>query len=203
MNLVTTMLLNILNNPQSSTVDCDIAKYIIENHETINNLSISELSDKINVSISQVSRFVRTLGIDSYSDFKDALEFHGSQARHSYIQKELIEPSMYQKLVNDEIAYVYHNFDDKQLDNIISDLHKYHKIAIFGILNSDNAAKELQYNLISKGKLCISYTNFKDQIEFIKNADNETLIIIFSISGDYVQTDGYSRFYHTYDCFKQ
>ncbi|HRM91233.1 MAG TPA: MurR/RpiR family transcriptional regulator, partial [Thomasclavelia ramosa] len=60
MNLVTTMLINVINNSHNSVVDCDIAKYLIANHENINSLSISELAKNTNVSISQVSRFVRS-----------------------------------------------------------------------------------------------------------------------------------------------
>ena len=46
MNLVTTMLINVINNSHNSVVDCDIAKYLIANHENINSLSISELAKK-------------------------------------------------------------------------------------------------------------------------------------------------------------
>ena len=67
MNLVTTMLINVVNNSHNSVVDRDIAKYLIANHENINSLSISELAKNTNVSISQVSRFVRSLGIESFS----------------------------------------------------------------------------------------------------------------------------------------
>lgn len=55
MNLVTTMLINVINNSHNSVVDRDIAKYLIANHENINSLSISELAKNTNVSISQVS----------------------------------------------------------------------------------------------------------------------------------------------------
>ena len=35
MNLVTTMLINVINNSHNSVVDRDIAKYLIANHEKI------------------------------------------------------------------------------------------------------------------------------------------------------------------------
>lgn len=85
MNLVTTMLINVINNSHNSVVDRDIAKYLIANHENINSLSISELAKNTNVSISQVSRFVRSLGIESFSDFKEALVYHGEQKNYSII----------------------------------------------------------------------------------------------------------------------
>ena len=51
MNLVTTMLINVINNSHNSVVDRDIAKYLIANHENINSLSISELAKNTNVSL--------------------------------------------------------------------------------------------------------------------------------------------------------
>ena len=183
-------------------VDRDIAKYLIANHENINSLSISELAKNTNVSISQVSRFVRSLGIESFSDFKEALVYHGEQKRHTGLQREIIDYRVYQKMVTEEITYFYQNFDESRVDKLVYDFYKYPKIAIFGILNSDNGAKELQYNLIGWGKICISYTNFQDQLDFIKSADSNTLIVIFSFSGSYVMKNGYSRFYHTYDYLK-
>lgn len=156
MNLVTTMLINVINNSHNSVVDRDIAKYLIANHENINSLSISELAKNTNVSISQVSRFVRSLGIESFSDFKEALVYHGEQKRHTGLQREIIDYRVYQKMVTEEITYFYQNFDESRVDKLVYDFYKYPKIAIFGILNSDNGAKELQYNLIGWGKICIS-----------------------------------------------
>ena len=84
MNLVTTMLINVINNSHNSVVDRDIAKYLIANHENINSLSISELAKNTNVSISQVSRFVRSLGIESFSDFKEA---RGAKATYRFTKR--------------------------------------------------------------------------------------------------------------------
>ena len=130
MNLVTTMLINVINNSHNSVVDRDIAKYLIANHENINSLSISELAKNTNVSISQVSRFVRSLGIESFSDFKEALVYHGEQKRHTGLQREIIDYRVYQKMVTEEITYFYQNFDESRVDKLVYDFYKYPKIAI-------------------------------------------------------------------------
>ena len=59
MNLVTTMLINVINNSHNSVVDRDIAKYLIANHENINSLSISELAKNTNVSSKPICTIVR------------------------------------------------------------------------------------------------------------------------------------------------
>lgn len=80
MNLVTTMLINVINNSHNSVVDRDIAKYLIANHENINSLLISELAKNTNVSISQVSRFVRSLGLNLFLILKKPWYITGSKS---------------------------------------------------------------------------------------------------------------------------
>ena len=50
-------------------------------------------------------------------------------------------------MVTEEITYFYQNFDESQWINL-SMILQISKNSNFGILNSDNGAKELQYNLI-------------------------------------------------------
>ena len=60
MNLVTTMLINVINNSHNSVVDRDIAKYLIANHENINSLSISSEKYKcFNIASKPICTIVR------------------------------------------------------------------------------------------------------------------------------------------------
>ena len=50
-----------------------IADYILANYEETKYMSISSLAEKINVSESMITKFVRTLGVRGYQDFKVCL----------------------------------------------------------------------------------------------------------------------------------
>lgn len=203
MNLILMMLLDYMNNPHISIVDYTIAKYIVHHYTLIFDISINELADLLEVSISQISRFVRHIGFSSFQEFKEATRYHGENQRHSMIQKsKKLDMDIYQKYIQEETQYFFTYFDKSSLNNLVKDFHKFDKIALFGILNSGNAARELQYNLAFSGQLCISITEFQAQLSFIKNADSKTLIVIYSLSGEYVLDNDYSRYYHTIQTLK-
>lgn len=195
MNLVISLLVNLVNNPKINVVDRHIAIYLINNYKTVNMDTITILAKSLQVSISQLSRFVKNIGFSSYGEFKDAISYHGDTKRHSDLQHGLVDIDDYQRLVTEEINYFYSNFDSSKLSNLIDDLYKTNDVALFGLLNSNNAAKELQYNLMRLNKICISYDNLMAQLNYLKNAKKDTLVIIFSLSGQYVLDNDYSRYY--------
>lgn len=195
MNFIVTSLLQIIDNPHASTVDQQIATFIIKNHMQIKDLSITELSQQIGVSISQMSRFVKSIGLSSYSDFKELLIYHGHISRHTCVQKGNIGSDEYFQKVHEEMHYFFKQFHLSDMKQLVHNLHNYSKVALFGILNSGNIAKELQYNLISRQKICYCYESLNDQLDFIKKANSDTLIVIFSMSGGYVLDNSYVRHY--------
>lgn len=52
-------------------------------------------------------------------------------------------------------------------------------------MQSENIALNLQFDLQTSGKILFTCIKFINQVEYIQNADEETLIIIFSESGTY------------------
>lgn len=202
MNIVISLLINLINNPKTNAVDRDIAVNVINNYQSLKMDSITILANSLNVSISQLSRFVKNIGFNSCGDFKEAIECHGVISRHTDLQLGLINLTDYYKQVTEEINYFYQHFKIKQINNLVSDLHMFKKIALFGLLNSDNGAKELQYNLMRLNKICVSYNNLANQLEYIKSAKEDTLILIFSLSGQYVLDNEYNRYYQTINYLK-
>ncbi|MFU1881068.1 MurR/RpiR family transcriptional regulator, partial [Enterococcus faecium] len=66
-------------------------------------------------------------------------------------------------------------------------LTTYNKVGAFGLLFSESAAIDFQYKLAYAGKFIITYQSDLKQIEFIEQADEETLLVIFSNSGGFLQ----------------
>ena len=89
------------------------------------------------------------------------------------------------------------------LDEFIHDLLSFPKIGMFGILNSENMVKNLHYDLAMKGIMTYSFSHFIDQLSFIENADDQTLIVIYSISGEYVTDNCYFSLLSNFNCFKK
>lgn len=195
MNFIVTSLLQIINNPHANAVDQQIALFILENYTHITSLSITNLADEIGVSISQISRFVKYIGLSSFGDFKELLNYHGHISRHTYVQRGEISAVDYQKKVQEEMNYFFENFHLEAIRDFILDIIHYPRVALFGLLNSGNVARELQYNLASRQKICYCYDSLSDQLDFIKSADSNTVVIIVSMSGGYVMDNSYVRHY--------
>ena len=83
-----------------------------------------------------------------------------------------------------EIMQKYLNND--LIDKLVNDIYNYKKIAIFGRGNSGYFARELQYNLMFNKKYTTSINNLSDQFKFIRESKEDTLIIIFTVSGQYL-----------------
>ena len=88
MNLVLMTLLDYINDPHISVVDRCIGEYIVKNINQVSLYSINQLAKSASVSISQVSRFIKHIGFQSFSDFKESLNVHGHSQRHSLLQKD-------------------------------------------------------------------------------------------------------------------
>lgn len=67
-------LLSIVNYGDGKEVNADIAKTILQNYNKIPELTIFDLADLCYVSSSSITRFVRTLGYDSYKQFKNDID---------------------------------------------------------------------------------------------------------------------------------
>ena len=89
-------------------------------------------------------------------------------------------------LFNLFIASINPNWDiEKQIDTLVQEIRSYQKVAAFGYMQSESIACNLQFDLQTSGKLIFSCFNTKDQADYIADADENNLIIIFSESGTY------------------
>lgn len=68
---------------------------------------------------------------------------------------------------------------EKQIDTLVQEISSYQKIAAFGYMQSESVACNLQFDLQTSGKLIFSCFNTKDQADYIADADENNLIIIF------------------------
>ena len=85
----------------------------------------------------------------------------------------------------------------RSIDELAKCLTTYNKVGAFGLLFSESAAIDFQYKLAYAGKFIITYQSDLKQIEFIEQADEETLLIIFSNSGGFYSDNNLEMIYPT------
>ena len=86
-----------------------------------------------------------------------------------------------------DIRMTYELLDWEKLNRLAADIYHYEKVAAFGWDFSETAALDLQTKLRDHRKFIVTNIDDQKQADYIRNADDKTLIIVFSDSGEYVQ----------------
>lgn len=90
-----------------------------------------------------------------------------------------------------DILATYQSLDWEAVDRLVRDLTAYKKVAAFGLLFSETAALDLQMKLVYSKKFIVTNLNDLKQDHYVESAGEDTLIIVFSDSGGFL--DKYPR----------
>ncbi len=193
MNILFNRLLTILNNEDLQSTNYHIATKFLENIRNLQSMSINEASSICNVSKSTVSKFVREIGFEDYTDFKLTAIAIEQESKYgldnSITATEYLEEAginLYIDTLKEDIELLKKTIDMDKIDELAKELVKYKKVAAFGNIYSETAAIDLQYKLAYMKKVVYTNINDIDQDEYIKQAGEDTLIIIFTNSGRYI-----------------
>jgi|SRR5699024_3811098 len=194
-------LLTILNTEPIDSTMYHIAEVLLQNYSEIQENSIGEMAKLANVSKSTLSKFARELGFDNYIHLKDSSNFIENRENNYYTHLEKINKTMktnnykdYFKSIREAADALENNLDFNAVQRLAFDLNRYSKVGILGLFFSESAAVDFQYKLAFAGKFVHTFQNDLKQNEFIRNADDNTLLIIISHSGDFLR---YNQLYPT------
>lgn len=187
-------LLIILNNRKENLTYYHIANVLLCNFDSIKNMTISEIADLCFVSKSTISKFARYIGFGDFLEMKSAASYKSNKSSNNLNYNDNILSYManhteeeYIDLIIDDLKLAKSSIDMSKIDELVENLFKYDKVAAFGLLYSESAAMDLQMKLAYNEKYIITHINDVEQNTFIKNADKDTLIIIFTNSGNYIK----------------
>ncbi|AVQ28065.1 MurR/RpiR family transcriptional regulator [Fusobacterium ulcerans] len=199
-NLLNRLLIMLNDNDLDST-NYHIAMTLLMNFHSLHELSIGEVAKLCSVSKSTISKFIRILNFEDYADFKASASFkenrYGYNLNYNQNIAEYIEKygySSYLKCIQQDIDSLNGEENLKNIEKLAQDLIRYKKVASFGLLFSEIGAIDLQMKLAYNGKFLITNLDDVKQDTFIRRADEETLIIIYSNSGFYLKKYQLSEF---------
>ncbi len=194
MGLLIIRLLIIINTQDRDSTNHHIAQSFLKYYDLIQTSSIDEMAERINVSKSKLSKFAREIGFDSYIHLKDEAEFIENKYANDYNYLSHLDSyfdadnlSEYFKMVQKDIEHLYEGLDMQAIERLVDDLIKFEEIGIFGLLFSESAALDFQYKLAYNHKFVTTYQDDLKQEEYIRQADENTLLIILSNSGDFLR----------------
>lgn len=148
-----------------SETEKKIADYILTNSDSIDwSLSISDLADKSNVSVSTVVRFCRTLGFKGFSDFKFYVQ-RGSQ--DSITELGQIEQFDSAEVIKQKVSLMVKNaiddtvlmMDNDHLERAIEALSHADTILICGEGPAFGTAQGAAASFINMGKHAVTYND--------------------------------------------
>lgn len=193
MGLLIIRLITFLNSQTLETTNYHIALTMINHYDDIHSLSIGEVAGLCNVSKSTISKFARTLGFDDYLDLKDNAAFIEDRFNNplnylsnilTSIEKEGFD--QYFEAIIKDILYFKDHLDISSIDRIANAIYQHEKVVAFGLVFSESAAVDMQYKLAYNGKFIQTFQDDLDQEQFLKSATEDTLIIVFTNSGNYL-----------------
>lgn len=193
MGLLIYRLLTLLNTAELGSTNSHIAQVLLEHFDEIGTLSIGEMAARCAVSKSTLSKFAKDIGFDSYIELKDSSVFIENRHKFDFNYLSNIVNALqvnglefYLDAVLKDVATLRSNLDMAAIDRLARDLVRYQKVAAFGLLFSGTAALDLQGKLAYSKKFIYTSQHDQQQEEYILQADEETLLIIFSNSGNYI-----------------
>lgn len=194
MGILIVRLLAALNSEKIDSTYYHIAFTLLKHYEQISSKSIGEIANLCNVSKSTISKFARQLGFDDYLDLKEASHFVENRFNNKknfndnvlgFINDNGLEG--YKTALKNDIDELLEKIYSPQIIRIARDLKAYKVVGAFGLLFSELSANDLQYKLAYNNKYIVTFQDDKKQEAFIQEADEETLIIIYSNSGTFIE----------------
>lgn len=193
MGMLYNRLLIILNEESPDSTYYHIALIMLYHCEELGEISINRLAELCCVSKSTISKFIRFIGYEDFNDFRYAAVFTEDKYgyRISYVNDvmrymENNSLDSYILTIQQDIGATYMNMDWEKIDRLVKDIYTYKKVAAFGLLFSETAALDLQAKLAYNKKFIVTNLNDLKQDQYIVEAKEDTLIIVFSDSGMFI-----------------
>ena len=176
-----------------------IARYMLLHLMTLDRLSVQTIAGACYASIATVSRFVRSLGFESFAQLKHAAVHY----RHSIDSsaRDYLKELPYG---GDERGTVMRYTEDitaamegfaasvsvEQLDRVVRKIHDAKGVALYGFFQPGLLAKQLQFLFLSIGRYTESYDLVEDHEERARTMEKGDLALFLSVDGNYVAGQG-------------
>ena len=170
-----------------TATDKKIEEFISKHSDVALSSSIHVLADKIGVSSSSISKYIKKIGFRSYSRFKMNLAQQNSQSIDEQIDKDDSIKTIQSKLiktVNRSYEMTLELVDDEVLDHVIDLLKNANRIYAFGVGASGMVCNDIYFKLSRIGKNIVYHTDSHIQLASLSNATEKDLVIGISYSAN-------------------
>lgn len=189
---VLSLLLREINVTNKKGSSYDIAKALMQHYHEIPSLTIHELADTCFISSASLSRFIRMLGFDHYTEFRNACQKEiGIEVDYS---KEVSKASIddmrpilkhYTENIKNNIDFTFQQLDFKQLERITKKMFEAKEMAFFGLEFATLLGQHFQVKMASMNKLVRLGLTYEEQKVIAANLHEGALVFVASLEGGY------------------
>lgn len=185
------LLYAFLNRTELNSPYYTVAKYILTHMDELQNVAIKDLANKTHVSTATISRFCKEIGLQSFAELREVIN-HRQQATEPHYEFEPVEENQplvasYLGAVKSDIDQLMRKIDLAKLEHLVDEIHHYQDVATFGAMHMETVSLLLQNNLFRCKKIIETRLDPRKQVELMENTQQKLLVIIFSLSGNYVR----------------
>ena len=168
---VLSLLLREINVTNKKGSSYDIAKALMQHYHEIPSLTIHELADTCFISSASLSRFIRMLGFDHYTEFRNACQKEiGIEVDYS---KEVSKASIddmrpilkhYTENIKNNIDFTFQQLDFKQLERITKKMFEAKEMAFFGLEFATLLGQHFQVKMASMNTVTLPCLAVKETL---------------------------------------
>ncbi|MGC6770087.1 MurR/RpiR family transcriptional regulator [Enterococcus sp. LJL51] len=184
------ILLATLNSEPVGTNDYRISRFILSNLRSIQTYNISQLAQACFVSNSSISRFCRKIGFRDFNELKQQFFQWTDIGEKKFAYEGRLTTALkdtYIDSIIENLLLLKKSVRNEELQQLAKDILTYPKVAAFGSLHSQSVVLNLQTDLLTSGIVMDTRTRFQEQLEYIENAGEDTLILLFSRGGSHLK----------------
>ncbi|MCI8376322.1 MAG: MurR/RpiR family transcriptional regulator [Lachnospiraceae bacterium] len=197
MYIVVYRLTNLLNNSQYNSTTMHMCRQLLGMVTDLERMSIDQVAERCNVSKSTLSKFVKILGFENYKDFRENAAREKEDSSYTgnaglemekYIEKYRMDNFL--KLLSRDVEQFMSGIDMQQVRRLVKALYEAPRVAAFGMVYSETVAMDFVFQMAELRKTVETRIHDLHQEEYFQMADEDTLIVIFSNTGQYIYQDG-------------
>ncbi len=191
-------LIIFLDTADDNDTNYNIGWYLAHHFSQIATMGISELAKNCYVSPATISRFCRALGYENYAHLKqECAEFSSDMKKFTNLidvdinmmtQKPQEATSYFCDKVTDVIEELPNYLKWNEIDKVLNLIHETESVAFFGTQFSQSIALHFQTDLLMLEKFTMAYLDDERQLNCAQNLDSDSLAIIISVNGLYLNS---------------
>lgn len=180
------VLLSTAVSERPDSVDQRIAQYIMDHLGDAGAITMRRIEQSCHVGNASISRFCRRIGLRDFFELRELVAAVRFQADADAADTFAGRMAAHRDDILESLDQVVASLSEAGVRALCADIHRYRRVAVFGILKSEAAALVLQSEMAALGKNLFTVVSHVQQREWLRTAGADDLVILLSYRGIYL-----------------